>query len=152
MNTPYPLLTTLHILGVIVWVGGMFFAYVILRPATTALQPADRLLLWSNCLQTFLRWVWAALLTILLSGHLLLVEMGGLVSAPIYVKLMMMTGWVMTAIFCFLFFFPYPALRAAVGREEWATASGSLSLIRRCVAINLLLGLATVVATAFKAL
>lgn len=152
MNTLYSLLTTLHILGVIVWVGGMFFAYVILRPAATTLQPADRLTLWSNCLRTFLKWVWVALLTILISGHVLLMDMGGIASAAIYVKLMMTAGWVMTAIFLFLFFFPYRTLRAAVVAEEWAKASESLSLIRRCVAINLVLGLATVVATGLKAL
>ena len=30
----------LHVLAVVVWVGGMFFAYVILRPAIGCIEPA----------------------------------------------------------------------------------------------------------------
>ena len=37
---------TLHILGAVVWVGGMFAAYVCLRPAAGALEPPQRLKLW----------------------------------------------------------------------------------------------------------
>jgi uncharacterized membrane protein len=32
------LLIALHVLAVVVWVGGMFFAYLVLRPSAGALQ------------------------------------------------------------------------------------------------------------------
>jgi len=40
---------TLHILGAVIWVGGMFFAYMALRPAIVeTLEPPFRLKLWVN--------------------------------------------------------------------------------------------------------
>ncbi|MEJ1958254.1 MAG: hypothetical protein WDM70_01360 [Nitrosomonadales bacterium] len=39
----------LHLLAVILWVGGMFFAYVVLRPsAVEILQSPERLRLWDK--------------------------------------------------------------------------------------------------------
>jgi Predicted integral membrane protein len=44
-----PLAFSLHVLSATIWVGGMFFAYVILRPvAATQFEPAQRLTLWSQ--------------------------------------------------------------------------------------------------------
>ena len=43
-----------HILGTVVWVGGMFAAYVCLRPAAGALEPPQRLRLWRNFFAKFL--------------------------------------------------------------------------------------------------
>ena len=37
---------TLHILSAVVWVGGMFAAFVCLRPAACGLEPQQRLKLW----------------------------------------------------------------------------------------------------------
>lgn len=46
--TVYALLYALHVLAAVVWVGGMFFAWMVLRPAAvTALEPPARLRLWS---------------------------------------------------------------------------------------------------------
>ena len=38
----------LHLLGVVVWVGGMFFAHMALRPSVLALNPPERLPLLSQ--------------------------------------------------------------------------------------------------------
>ena len=52
----------IHILAVLVWVGGMFFAYVILRPsAVITLQPPERLCLWDAVFKRFFGWVWVAI-------------------------------------------------------------------------------------------
>jgi len=37
------LVLALHILGAVVWVGGMFFALLVLRPGLSVLAPAQRL-------------------------------------------------------------------------------------------------------------
>ena len=43
-----------HLLSIVVWVGGMFFAYVILRPsAADILQPPERLRLWDKVFSRF---------------------------------------------------------------------------------------------------
>ena len=51
----------LHLLSVLIWVGGMFFAYMILRPAAVeVLEPPPRLRLWANVFGRFFPWVWAS--------------------------------------------------------------------------------------------
>ena len=39
---------TIHIFAAIVWVGGMFFAYIILRPSLSDAEPPQRLALWGG--------------------------------------------------------------------------------------------------------
>src|SRR5438105_2867776 len=55
----------LHLLGVVVWVGGMFFAYMALRPAAKLLEPAQRLPLWGATFTHFFPWVWVSIILIL---------------------------------------------------------------------------------------
>ncbi|MEI9804681.1 MAG: hypothetical protein WDN48_09810 [Pseudolabrys sp.] len=52
------LLLTLHILSAVVWVGGMFAAYLCLRPAAGALEGPQRLALWRAFFAKFFPWVW----------------------------------------------------------------------------------------------
>src|SRR5438876_9890059 len=59
----------LHILGAVVWVGGMFAIYVCLRPALGALEAPQRLRLMRTTCQNFFPWVWAAVLLLLASGY-----------------------------------------------------------------------------------
>ena len=47
----------LHILGAVVWVGGMFAIYVCLRPALGTLEPPQRLRLMRVTFQKFFPWV-----------------------------------------------------------------------------------------------
>ena len=48
----------LHLLGVVVWVGGMFFAHMALRPALPRRsQPPQRLPLLAATLSRFIAWV-----------------------------------------------------------------------------------------------
>src|SRR5687767_7763688 len=54
----------LHLLATVVWVGGMFFAHVALRPAAATLPPPVRLPLISATLAIFLMWAAAAVVTI----------------------------------------------------------------------------------------
>ena len=75
----------LHVLGVTVWVGGMFFAYMALRPAAAqVLDPPQRLPLWSETLGRFFRWVWVAVALILASGVHMMVTLGGLPGAALH--------------------------------------------------------------------
>src|SRR5574340_509670 len=85
----------LHLLSVVVWVGGMFFAYMALRPvAASVLEPPQRLALWAGVFGKFFPWVWASVVLILLSGlYMLMLRGGG--SAPHYAMTMLALGLVM---------------------------------------------------------
>lgn len=43
----------LHVLAAVVWVGGMFFAYVCLRPVLVECEPAERLQIWARTFGKF---------------------------------------------------------------------------------------------------
>ncbi|AUN94794.1 CopD family protein [Pseudazoarcus pumilus] len=133
----------LHLLAVIVWVGGMAFAYLCLRPAATMLPPAQRLPLWVATLERFFTLVWGAIVLILASGFGKLGAVG-FANAPGAWHWMMLTGLVMVAVFVFLWFGPWRRLKAAVATEDWAGGALALGMIRRLVGFNLALGLVTV--------
>ena len=50
-----------HVLAAVIWVGGMFFAVLVLRPSAGALKPSDRLPLWGRVFGKFFPLVWARL-------------------------------------------------------------------------------------------
>ena len=132
----------LHILGAVVWVGGMFAIYVCLRPALGTLEPPQRLRLMRATFQTFFPWVWVAILLLLASGYWLLFKtFGGFAGAGLHIHLMQAIGWVMIALFVWMFHGPWLALKRAVAAEDWPSAGGSLNRIRQIIAINLPLGL-----------
>ena len=131
----------LHVLGVVVWVGGMFFAYLALRPvAAQQLEPPQRLKLWQGVLQHFFFWVWIAVALILGSGSYMMWQLGGM-SAPPHIYAMMLIGLIMVLIFAHVYFAPYRRLQRSTAAQDWKTASVALNRIRILVAVNLTLGL-----------
>ena len=136
----------LHLLGVVVWVGGMFFAYLALRPAAAQLlEPPLRLPLWSATLKRFFRWVWIAVVLVLGSGFYMLSVIADLGRAQLYVYVMLYIGVAMTLIFAYVFFWPLPVLGRAVTSQDWKAGAAALEQIRIAVAVNLSLGLLNVV-------
>jgi len=136
----------LHVLGALVWVGGMFFAYVILRPGSGSLDAAARLVLWRGVLERFFVWVWVCVIVMLASGFaMLFIAFGSAGLAPAYVQIMMMLGILMSAIFLYVYFIPWRDLCRALAGADSTRAQRSLSEIRLLVAINLVLGIATAV-------
>ncbi|HYA66153.1 MAG TPA: CopD family protein [Burkholderiaceae bacterium] len=149
----YPLLLLLHVIAVVVWVGGMFFAHQCLRPvAVRLLAPPERLQLWRGVFARFFPWVWVAVVLIPASGLTIITTIGWS-AAPLRWHLMMLSGLVMIVIFLVVFFLPYRTLRRAVTAQDWPTGASALAWIRRLVGWNVLLGLATIaVATAGRLL
>lgn len=143
----------LHVLGVTVWVGGMFFAYVTLRPAAVlVLEPPQRLELWCQTLARFFRWVWVAVAVILATGLHMTGRLGG-VHAPLYALAMLVVGLVMMLVFVHVFFVPYGRLKRAVAGRDWKAGGAALGQIRRLVGVNLALGLLVItIATAGRSL
>jgi uncharacterized membrane protein len=135
----------LHVLGVVVWVGGMFFAYMALRPAAAALlEPPQRLPLWQATLRKFFAWVWVALALILGSGLWMIQLLGGFKAVGLYVHVMFTLGIVMMLIFAHVFFAAYQRLTRLVQTQDWKAAGAALGQIRKLVGVNLVLGLLTI--------
>jgi uncharacterized membrane protein len=135
----------LHLLGAIVWIGGMFFAYMALRPAAaTLLDPPPRLSLWRETLRRFFFWVWIAIVAIFGSGGYMLSSAYGTGSPPPYVLGMTGIATVMTVIFIYVYFVPFRRLSEAVAAKDWKTGGAALGRIRTLVGTNLILGVATV--------
>jgi uncharacterized membrane protein len=135
----------LHALSAVVWVGGMFFAHQVLRPASAALDPRPRLLLWSRVLGRFFAWVIVAIVLLLASGYTMVFAVfGGFGTVGLYVNLMQGIGILMILLFFHLYFAPWRRFRLAVAREDWAEGGRQLGQIRMIVTINLVLGLVVV--------
>ncbi len=140
----------LHILGFTIWVGGMFFAYMALRPmAATRLEPPQRLSLWEGVFGKFFPWVWLCVATILASGLYMMVQLG---KPPMYVSAMFGLGIVMMLLFAHVFFAPFKRLKRAVAAQDWQAGGAALGQIRMLVGINLSLGLVTIVVGTLGAL
>jgi uncharacterized membrane protein len=135
----------IHLLSVVIWVGGMFFAYMVLRPAAVdVLQPPERLRLWNNVFHRFFNWVWGAVGLILATGLYMIYQYGGMAHAPTFVHVMLLLGLVMTAIYGYVYFGCYVPLSLHVAHERWKEAGEILGRIRKFVALNLALGLVTI--------
>jgi uncharacterized membrane protein len=133
---------TLHILGAVIWVGGMFAAYVCLRPAAGPLEPPQRLKLWRDFFAKFVLWVWVSAILLIASGYwMLIVYFGGFANAPPYVDVMQALGWVMVVLFVALFHGPWLKFKRAVDAGDWASAGARLNQIRQIIMINLPIGL-----------
>ena len=141
----------LHVIAAIIWVGGMFFAHMILRPsAVLVLEPPLRLQLWVQVFKRFFFWVWLSIIVVLATGYWMVFSFyGGFANIGIHIHIMHGLGIVMALIYMHVFFSPYRKLRHAVVVEDYPEGGRRLAQIRTLVGINILLGLATAaVATA----
>lgn len=136
----------LHVLGATIWVGGLFFAHVCLRPA--AREQLDTVPLRALAIavfERFLKWVGAAAVLLPLTGAWLALERHGpLMAWPWHVQVMLAGGAAMIGVYFQLAFALLPRLRAAFHGARAEEAGQWLGRIRRRVALNLGLGLAVV--------
>lgn len=143
-------LGALHLLGAVFWVGGMAFALLVLRPSLSVLDPAQRLALHGQVFRRFFRVVWHAMPIMLLAGYgMLFFVFGGFAQVNWAVHLMHLLGLIMAAVFLVAFFGPWQAMRAALASGDSASATGAVDRIRKLIAVNLVLGLVTVVVAAW---
>ena len=154
----YTLLKTVHVLAIVVWVGGMVFAHFFLRPAVARLEPPVRLRLMHEVLGRFFLAVLAASLLALASGVWMLgrvakaaVQSGGHFQMPLAWTVMTVLGVAMVAIFLHIRFALYRRLDRAVAAEQWAAGGQALAQIRQWVAVNLVLGTVVLLVTLLRA-
>ncbi len=135
----------LHILSVVIWVGGMFFAYMVLRPGIgQLLKLPERMRLWDRVFNRFFKWVWLAVFLLLATGFYMIYLYGGMSSMPRFIHLMLLSGIVMMLIFVYIFFGCYVHFNQLVEEKEWHQAEEKLVTIRKLVAVNLFIGLLTI--------
>jgi uncharacterized membrane protein len=136
----------LHLISDVVWVGGMFLAYVVVRPAAVeALEAPQRLRLWVGILRRFFAWAGAAAGLILLTGFTML---AGMTSVPRSVLLMTLIGIVMAGVYLYVLLIPFAQLKRAVGAEDWKAGGAALGAVRKLVALNLSLGVVNIAVAA----
>ena len=150
----YAVLKIIHLLCVIVWVGGMVFAQFFLRPALLTLAPPQRVRLMQEVLGRFFQAVLFAGALAVLSGAGMIDRVARQTRAadvhfnmPLEWMLMALLGALMLFIFAGIRFVLYPRLKRAVQSADWATGADCLVQIRRWVSVNLVLALAIVVVT-----
>ncbi len=141
----------LHILGAVVWVGGMAFAILVLRPSLAVLEPAVRLDLHARVFKRFFLVVWHAMPIMLLTGFGMIANEGGFAAVPWNVHAMLLLGLVMAAVFILMFFGPWKRMRTAMAAQDRPAAALAADSIRKLVTANLGLGIVTIILAAWNA-
>jgi len=137
-------LFVLHLIGAILWVGGMAFAILVLRPALAVIALPDRLALHAEVFRRFFLIIWHVMPIVLLTGWALLFGWyGGFRDAGVHVHVMNLTGVLMAVVFLALWFGPYRAFRKAMASGGGVAAATLANRVRLLVTANLVLGLAT---------
>lgn len=146
------LLKALHLVSIIIWVGGMFFAHFFLRPAAQNLQPPERVQLMHEVLRRFFAAVTAIVVLVLATGvgmigsiHAMAAQAGSQFHMPVSWMVMSALGLVMMAVFGHLRFALFKRLDNAVKAKDWKAGGAALASIRQWVALNLALGLVIVI-------
>lgn len=140
----------LHLLAVLIWVGGMFFVYAVLRPSAAAVPDGEhRLRLWDAVLTRFFQWVWGAVGLLMVTGFYMIYLRGGITHVPRPVHLMMLLGVAMMLIYGYVFFSCYVPMSVHVSKKSWSEADAMLAKTRRLVSVNLLLGFVTICIAVF---
>lgn len=140
----YATLKTIHVLSIVLWIGGMAFAHFFLRPAVAQLEASVRLRLMHDVLGRFFKAVLVVSLLTLVSGVWMLgrvakqvVQSGGSFEMPLAWTIMAVLGVVMVAIFMHIRFVLFKRLGQAVAASEWSVGAAAMVQIRRWVSFNL---------------
>ncbi|CAA7620350.1 Integral membrane protein [Magnetospirillum sp. LM-5] len=141
----FVLALAIHLIASVIWVGGMFFAHMVLRPSVMDMAPPERLALWSKVLPRFFAWVWASIAALLVTGYgvLFLGYRGGIGGGGLHIDIMQATGLIMVANFIYLYFGPFGGFKTLLAAGDIKGAAAAQGRIRQIVTINLVLGLVT---------
>lgn len=136
----YALSKLLHLSAAIVWLGGMTFMLLALRPVAAAqLPPPARAPLLAAVMGRFFLLAWLSIAILLLTGVGMLMSVG-MKAAPLGWHLMLGIGLLMFAIFGHLYFGPFRRLKLAVAASDWPEAGRRFGQLHTMVQINFALG------------
>lgn len=149
----YASLKAIHLLSIVAWVGGMFFAHVCLRPAAAqVLEPPARVRLMHAALRRFLDVVTVAAPLAFLSGAAMLAfvsrersSAGLAFNMPLDWFAMVGLFFVMLAVFLHVRLALLRRLEGAMADHAWPAAAAALLAIRWEVMLNLAIGVFIIV-------
>ncbi|MEO7953596.1 MAG: CopD family protein [Polaromonas sp.] len=145
------LMKFLHVLGAIVWLGGVSFMLFAMRPAAARLlTPPLRLPLIAMTLGRFFKLVWCAIAVLLLTGLAMLLGVG-MKNAPVGWHAMLGIGLLMFALFGHLYFGPFRRLKLAVSATDWPEAGRRVGQIATLAHLVFWLGILAIAAVFFMA-
>ena len=154
----YAILKLLHLLSIVVWVGGMVFAGFFLRPAALQLPPPQRIALMHAALQRFFTAVLIAIGVVLVTGVWMIgrtaketVQAGLAFNMPLDWTIMAALGLLMMAIFAHIRFALFKRLDKAVTAQDWPAGGAALAAIRTWVGVNLVIGVVIIAVTLLMA-
>ena len=135
-----------HLVAINIWVGGTFFAIVILGRAIKNIAAAQQLIVWQLVLERFFTWAWVAVFILLTSGTWMVYSIyGGFDTIPVYIMLMGLIALLMISVFIYIYFFPYQQYKRLVQTNDVDSCIQKLAAIRFAGTINMILGLCVVV-------
>lgn len=147
-------LKLIHVLAVILWVGGMAFTHFFLRPSVQSLEPPVRLRLLQAVMKRFFSAVLIASLVVLVTGLWMIgrvaketVQAGLSFNMPLDWTIMATLGIVMIAIFGHIRFALFKRLTRTVAASDWPAAGAAMASIRSWVFVNLCIGIVIVCVT-----
>jgi uncharacterized membrane protein len=150
----YAALKAVHLLSSVVWIGGMFFTLVCLRPALALLDGPARLRLMTDVLRRFFAVVSLAIGLMLLAGGWMLwiavrvsTAPGLAFNMPLDWYAMIVLGLVMIAVFVHIRMVLFKRLERAVQALDWSAGAAALGGIRTWVTVNLVIGVLVIVVT-----
>ena len=143
----YASLKTVHLLAIIVWLGGMVFAMFFLRPALATLEPSVRLPIMHEVMRRFANAVVAVSLVALFTGFWMIgnvaraaSEGGGSFTMPLDWKVMSTLGVLMLLIVGHIRFALFKRCDKAVQAKDWPAAAAVMDKVRTWVLVNLAIG------------
>jgi uncharacterized membrane protein len=150
----YAILKLIHVLAIVVWIGGMVFAHFFLRPAAMQLDAPQRVRLMHDTLQRFFSAVLVSIVAVLATGLWMIgrvakqsVQAGAGFDMPLSRTLMATLGIVMMLSFGHIRFALFKRLGRAVAASNWPAGGAALASIRTWVGINLSIGVAIIAIT-----
>ena len=133
----------LHILAIVVWLGGLFCMSVMVSPAGRDLDATAIAFHWQRVLARFFTWAWIALLLIVATGIALVqYRFGGFSHMPALHRANTAIGVPAIALFVYVFLIPWQRYRRSIVKSEWSLAGRILGHVRIVLAAILVLGIA----------
>lgn len=144
----YDLVKLLHLIAAIVWMGGMTFMLLALRPAALAtLEPQPRARLMVAVMQRFFPLVAGSVVLLFATGTNLYTTgfravkaATGSGSVPLGWNVMLVLGLLMFLIFGHIYFAGFRKFKRAVAAETWPLAAAAAAQIHTLVVVNFVLG------------
>ncbi len=136
-----PVLYWLHILAAVVWIGGMAFNLLVVRPSMSAVEPSQRIKLAVAILKRFILFVWASIGLLIVTGISMALPKFSLTTAygiTLLFKIAIVGMMILIVIFIRYFFLPKLEFLIAQSSPDVSKTMGQIAAL---VKLNLVLGI-----------